>query len=55
MNEPTAFFELACRRGHRAGGSSGQAETAKFEMNAAELSEMMQNLSDIQKKIEEAS
>lgn len=56
MNEPTAFFDFSCKKGHQFDKkNSSQLENAKFEMNREELGEIMRNLNEIQKKIEENS
>jgi hypothetical protein len=59
MNEPTAFFDFSCKRGHlfekQEAGSSSQTENAKVEMDRTELNNILSSLNDIQKKIEEAS
>ena len=61
MNEPTAFFDLTCKRGHQfdnsenISSSNNKEQNARFEMSRTEVQEMLQSLNDVQKMIEEAS
>jgi hypothetical protein len=52
INEPVAFFEHIFKKGHQFDDST--SSTAKFEMDRTQVSEMLKNLTEIQRKIEEA-
>ena len=54
INEPVAFFEHIFKAGHQFHDNT-TSSTAKFEMDRTQVSEMLKNLTEIQKKIEEAS
>jgi hypothetical protein len=53
INEPTAFFEISTSKNNS--NPNSVSNTASFEMNRIQISEMVSHLDLIQKKIDDVS
>jgi hypothetical protein len=55
LSEPTAIFELAVAHGAMSGSTKKPTSTVRFEMNKAQVADIVRQLAEIEKLLAEPS